>query len=99
MAKQRIDFTNEFSKAIDDLIGRRGGKNRLRVSVFRAEALAMSVVRDKLSKAYLPYDNPKTPRNLSRLAASRSAMRRAPSGMPKRAAAEWTNEELSLIHI
>lgn len=90
---KKVEVTNDLPKAIDDLIGRRGGKNRLRVGTFKSEALAMSKVRDRLSAAYAQYDNPKTARNLSRIAQGKSAMRRAPSGMPKGAAAEWTNEE------
>ena len=93
MSDQKTEVTNDLPKAIDDLIGRKGGKNRLRVSVFKAEAAAMSSIRNKLANAYRSTDNPSTRRNLSSIAKA-SGMRRAPSGMPKGAAAEMTNEEI-----
>lgn len=87
------EVQHNFSEAIDDLIGRRGGRNRLRLSAFRSEALAMAPVKKRLAENYSRFDNPKTLRSLPAIARGKSTMRRAPSGMPKGANAEWTNEE------
>lgn len=91
--KGDAEVSNTFPDALNELLGRKGGKNRLRLSVFRAEALAMSAVRDKAAVAYAAVDDPKTPRSISRIVGGKSGMRRAPSGMSKGQSAEWTDEE------